>query len=231
MNRTLTTAVGAVAIACLAIRGGTASAQSLETGELKLVGVDGDPIEGGGSTTPFTLRLPRGAECPGDSADDNYRVNSYMVPAAVEPQDVAFDGLGPKPTGYGPGKEFRQPLYDTATTFFVSIQTEDAEAPGDPGKILELPNFAFGVFRPGDVPAGRYHVGLACTLINEIERVWDAQIDVVEDPGDQPAQIHWSVVGFEPSDGSSPPYLALGVGAAAALAVSVVLLRRRSPAR
>ena len=35
------------------------------------------------SDTTFTLRLPAGAACTGDSANDGYRVQSYMVRASA----------------------------------------------------------------------------------------------------------------------------------------------------
>ena len=219
-------AIGLGSLMLLQHAGPAAGQPEVEVGEVEVVDADGDRLSGGGSTTPFSLELPDGAECPGDSTDDDYRVNSYMVPSSVDPLDVTYNGLGPTPSVVGPGREFRQPLYDVESTFFVSIQTEDAEDPGDPGKIQALPLFDFDVFKPGDVPPGPYNIGIACTLFNEIERVWNAQIEVTVDQADEPAAIRWSVVGFEPSDGSTFPIVPVA-GVVVALATLVFVLRRR----
>ena len=87
------------------------------------------------------------------------------------------------------------------------------------------------MFEPGDLPAGAYRLGIACTLDNEITRVWDAEIEVREDAADSPGQIAWTVVGFQPSDGSGSSAAPIAIGAAAAaVAVTVLLVRRRSSA-
>ena len=75
--------------------GGTATAaQSVDVRRAEVVAPSGRPIDGGGSATPFTLRLPDGAACPGDSANDGYRVNSYMVPLDVDPTTVTYLNAG-----------------------------------------------------------------------------------------------------------------------------------------
>ncbi len=153
-----------------------------------------------------------------------------MVPESVTPTDVTYDGLGPAPQRYRGDGSFQMPLYQEDSASFVSVQTADAERPGDPGVIVDLPRFDFDVYAPGDVPAGRYHVGIACTLLNEITRVWDAEVVVTEDPADEPAQLRWSVVGFDPADDSSTPILPIAAGAAAITALIVLYIRRRRPA-
>jgi uncharacterized protein (TIGR03382 family) len=177
----------------------------------------------GGSATPFSVRLPDGSTCPGDSANDGYRVNSYMVPGAVDPAEITYDGLGPTPAAYGDHSTFREPLFDIETNSFASAQTADAETPGEPGPIISIPMFSFGVYAPGDLPAGRYHIGIACTLINEIVTIWDAEIVVTRSNDDEPAQIRWRV-----ADGSRASTGTSNVGApVAVLAVVVVVLVRR----
>ncbi len=206
------------------------AAQSADVRAAEVVGPSGRPIDGGGSATPFTLRLPDGAACPGDSANDGYRVNSYMVPFDVDPTVVTFDGTGPIPATLGTAGPFRQPLYDVNTHPFVSDQTAEAIAPGEPGPIVNVPAFSFGVFAPGDVPAGRYHVGIACTRLNEIEVVWDAELTVMEAADDEPAGLRWATTRAE-SDAGAGPSAAIALGAAAALGAVVLLgrARRRRP--
>ena len=73
------------------------SATAERAGTAQIVTADDQSV--GGSRTAFALRLPNGASCPGDSADDGYRVNSFVVPATVRVEDIAFDGQGPTPSG------------------------------------------------------------------------------------------------------------------------------------
>ena len=123
------------------------------------------PSRAAASATPFTLRLPSGAECPGDSADDDYRVNSYMVPDSVDPLEVAYDGLGPTPNQARAGR--RVPPAALRRQHDLLREHPDGrttENRATRASIQELPLFDFDVFTPGDVPAGRYHVGIACTL-------------------------------------------------------------------
>jgi hypothetical protein len=162
-------------------------------------GASGQPLAGGGSATAFALRLPVGAACTGDSASGNYRVQSYMVPAAVDPVSLTFDSQGPVPQGTGAA--FRQPLYDTSTRAYVNIQTDIATVPGGGGTISQVPTFNLAVFVPDGpslVPEGTYNLGLACTLgpagPRQLDRLWNAQIAVSAESADTPAGIRWSAV-------------------------------------
>jgi hypothetical protein len=211
----------AVVLAPLVLGTPAAAGGSIEVGEVTM------SADSGGSATDFTLELPDGAACPGDSANDGYRVQSYMVPASVDPTTVTYNGTGPIPSVYGDYADFRQPLYDIESNSFVSAQTADAVSPGQPGPILEPPTFDLEVYGPGQLPAGRYHLGLACTLLNEIATVWDTEIVVADAPDDAPAQISWTAVGATGASGSSSrgPAVAVVLGAAA-LGGLVLLVRR-----
>lgn len=189
-----------------------------------------EAMEEGGSATEFSLRLSDGASCPGDSADDDYRVNSYMVPFSVDPASVTYNGLGPTPNEYGTFETFRQPLYDIDSNSFVSGQTADAVQFGDPGLIIGIPSFDFAVYGPGDLPAGRYHVGIACTLNNEVVKVWDTELVVTSAAGDEPAAIHWTNPAASGSGGSAPsrPLAAVALAIVAAAGVGALAVRRRT---
>ncbi len=220
------------------LRGSTiADAQDLELGQVRIVDGAGDPVAGGGSRDPFTLDLPAGAACPGDSADDGYRVSSYMVPASVHPGEVTYDGLGPSPRVHGRYEGFQQPLYDVTSAFFVSALTADAEEPGAPGLIAQPPMFDLAVYAVGDLPAGAYRIGIACTLSNDVVRVWDTQLRVVEDAADEPAGVRWEAVGVAQDGGSGGSTtavavaVALGIAGAAGAAGLVLIRRRQAPVR
>jgi hypothetical protein len=149
------------------------------------------PLSSGGSATPFALVLPSGAACPGDSATDDYRVQTYMVPSTVSPGTLTFDPNGPSPQGVG--ADFRQPLFDTSGNPVVNRLTDIAT-----GTISGLPTFDFAVYGPDGpdlVPAGTYNVGVACTLNLVLERYWNVQLVFTADPADEPSGITWTVVG------------------------------------
>lgn len=235
MTGGLRTAVAALTmLGAWSCRPPTAAAQEIPIERATLVDGAGDPLRGGGSRDPFTLELPQGAACPGDSADDDYRVNTYMIPASADPATVPYDGLGPSPRVHGQDDDVRQPLYDTSSAFVVSQLTEDAQEPGEPGRIVPLPMLDLAVFAPGDLPPGTYRVGVACTRFNEVEHVWDAQLRIVEDASDEPAGIRWEAIGVGSGDtgsGTGPAPFVLGGIALAGAASFVTYRRRRSPAR
>lgn len=166
----------------------------------------GQPLSGGASATPFSFLLPAGAACAGDSANDGYRVQSYMVPAAVDVGSLTFDSAGPVPTTIGSG--FRQPLYTSTFSPYVNAQTANAfPAPG-PGPVVNIPAFSLGLWEPGNVPAGAYDVGIACTLgppsATQLDQYWNVQIEVVADAADEPAGLTWTVVEGSTTTTTSP---------------------------
>ena len=102
------------------------------------------PLDSGTTATPFSLQLPAGAACRGDSANQGYRVQSYMVPANVDPATLQFGSVGPIPVATG--VKLREPLYDLNTSPFANAQTAVATHPPGPGPIINIPGFNFSVF-------------------------------------------------------------------------------------
>jgi hypothetical protein len=98
--------------------------------------------------------------------------------------------------------------------------------------IVNVPSFSYAVFSPGMIAEGRYHIGIACTLINDTVKYWSTDIVVTSAAADKPAGFRWRAA--EPasttSGRSSRGVLAL-VGVAAASAVAVVALYRRRAGR
>ncbi len=162
----------------------------------------GQPLLSGGSATPFALGLPTGAACTGDTAAGGYRVQSYMVPASVDPGALTFGPDGPTPADVGAA--LRQPLFSTASTPFVNVNTAVATSPGGPGLVTNLPTFSFAVFGssgPQVVPPGTYNIGYACTVGGEyaLDKYWNARLTFVADATDQPSGITWTAVDTPPS--------------------------------
>ena len=154
----------------------------------------GVPLESGGSTTAFSIGLPAGAACTGDSATGGYRIQSYMVPAAIDPATLKFNANGPTPSGVD--VDFSQPLFDTVGgTPYVEALTAIADTPGGPGLILSIPGFNFAVFSTGHILPGVYNLGIACTLgppteEDQLEKYWNTQMTFTEDAAD-PIGVKW----------------------------------------
>ncbi len=184
------------------------------------------PRADGGRATEFSLRLPEGASCPGDSANDGFRVQSFIVPGTDDPAALRYKSTSPEGEG-------RYALYDVATSPYVQGFTAEAEAPGQPGLIVNVPTFSFAVFPPGELGEGPHHVGIACTLINETVRFWDTEMVLTRAPDDPPAEIRWRApasVGAR-DDRSSVVPLGVVVAVLLSAAIAVVVVRRRKARR
>ena len=157
----------------------------------------GQPLTQGGSATVFALTPPSGASCTGDSTTGGYRVQTYMVPAAIDPATLTFGPQGPLPAGTG--ASLRQPLFSAGTPV-INKTTAVASTPGGGGLLTGLPTISFGLFGasgPQIVPPGLYNIGYACTLgvasATQLDKYWNAQLTFSADPTDVPAGITWVV--------------------------------------
>lgn len=184
----------------------------------------GLPLTGGSAATPFTLQLPSGASCRGDSANDGYRVQTYMVPERIDPATLQFGSVGPVPVGTGTA--FRQPLFKTTSDPVVNTQTAAATRTPGPGPIVNIPAMNFSVYREGDIPAGTYNVGVACTKgpasPTQLDTYWNTKLVVTAAPGTAAAAITWTVpsppAAAAPVPAGPPGEVATAVEAAAATA-------------
>jgi hypothetical protein len=187
------------------------------------------PLSEGASATLFSLDLPDGAACPGDTANDDWRVQGFMIPVDDDPATIRYGVIGPE------GEQF--PLFAFDTRPFAHQFTEVAAAPGEPGVIPALPALTFGVFTPGDVPPGTYRIGVACTFFRQTADYWDTEIVIELDPSDELAGFRWSVpnapdgaIDATDTGGGVSGWLLLAAGlggAAALLALAGVVAGRR----
>ena len=167
----------------------------------------GKQISDGKGSTSFSFILQGKSECQGDSAEGNYRIQSFIVPQTVDPKSLTFEST--KPAGVG-----NWALYDVNTRPYVQDLTSVAVAPGKPGRIDSIPQLSFAVFPPGTLAPGLYKMGIACSLMNDATRIWETTIEITEDLNDSPANIRWTVIGGVTAEGGSTnpvPLLALGV--------------------
>ena len=206
--------VAAVATLGTATRVGASVDAPVDAGDVMVIdGADRQLEVGrGGSAALFSLRLPESSTCPGDSLHDQWRVQSFMVPVDVDVTQLQYGVIGPE-------GEQQYALYDERTKPFVNELTRANEVAGQPGFIGDIPVFSFGLFPPGTVAPGTYRIGLACTLLRETAKYWDAEIVIEAAADDQPAGLTWSVVGGPDVESSGP-----SAAAGAPFPVSTVLI-------
>lgn len=201
----------------------------VDAGAIEFVDPDTrQPMESGDSNSVFSFGLPLDAACPGDSANDDWRVQSFLIPASDDPGALEYGVI--RADGDG-----RFAVYTVDTRPYMHFLTEQNGAPGLPGRVDQSPRLTFAVFPAGTLPAGNYRLGVACTYFRETARYWDTEI-VIEDAADvHPGQFRWRLA--EPPSAPSEvdsdssvvtPALLVTIGLAAAGALWFGSRRRRS---
>lgn len=187
-------------------------------------------VDEAGSGEEFGIRLPPGASCPGDSANDQWRVQTFIVPASEDPASLTYDAVGPVGDGLWA-------LYGTDTNPLVHGLTARNSGPGEPGLITGLPSISFAVFPPGTLPDGTYRIGVACTHFRETASYWDTEIEIESSADDEPAGFVWKVLdqssasGASSQDAGGSNWAILAVVAVLAIAAGGFALTKRRRAR
>lgn len=226
-------AVAVVAASAVAVPPVSASVESpVRAGDVVIVTDDGrEELDHGGSATGFTLRLPEGASCPGDSQNDQWRIQSFIVPATDDPGALQYELIGPA------GGGVRYALYDQLDNPYMQQFTQPNTSPGQPGRVPAVAPLSFGVFPPGTIPAGTYRIGIACTYFRDTGTYWDTTIVVVDDASDAPSKFVWRLESAPASvltsnDGADTGWwIAGGVALAILAALAWSMRHRRTPSR
>ena len=211
-----------VTVASTSVAAGTID-NPVDAGDVQVVAVDAGStvVSGGASGTVFTLQLPEGAACPGDSRNDQWRVQSYIVPVGVDPGELFYESNDPAGDG-------NWSLYGAGTNPYVDELTLPNTEAGQEGLIGTIRPLSFAVFPPGLLPEGEYTIGVTCTFFREPARFWDTQIRIIDDPTDEPAALRWEVLsapeeavdaGSGGNGGGLPQRLLVALVAAGAAAV------------
>jgi hypothetical protein len=205
----------------------TASNEAVDAGTLGVA----DPADRNaprqvyGADDVFAIILPDDAACPGDSYHDNWRVQSFVVPAADRVADLLFSGVGPE----GVEGDARWPLRQVNSFTYVDELTLANEAPGQPGVIDQLPPFATLSFLPDELPPGDYRLGVACTLERSVGRYWDIALTTTLDETGSGLTWEFESTGPDTSTSSGPSMAPFAIGGV--VIAAVVLLRRRTTTR
>ena len=180
-----------------------------------------EAITGGDAQSGFSLKLPGGAACSGDSIHDDYRVQSFMVNAGTDVAALTFGEVGPEPASLG--SEFRQALFLRNTNAYVNAATNVAAEAGGAGAIIDIPVFTLSGFSASDLPPARYVLGIACTKgaasAAQIDRYWSATLDLSGADAAGSAHRRWTTPAID-LDSSKP---ASGQDASASATASTAL--------
>lgn len=203
-----------------------------DMGAVGLVDQRGETVSSGDGTTQFFVRVPKDATCPGDSANDQWRLHSFLLPVGDDPLDIVFDSTGPVPAW----SNNRWPLFEVATsTPMSSVMLPRNEAPGEPAPIGATPLVSFRVQAENQFPGGRYRLGLACTYFDQTTQYWDTLIDMTAvAPDGEPASLTFTLP--EPTtigsrESSNTLRIALVAIAASGLAYALLRHRAERPGR
>lgn len=176
--------LGAAAVAAVAAGLPLAqSASALPPGTPPALELDFIPSGVKTSDTTFQFNLPVGEACPGDSASDGYRVNTYVTPASNDPAAITYSGLG-VPSGPAFTAALRSPGGSPVSGLTVSAVDG----------FITLPATGFR-FHTQALPAGDYNVGIACVLnqsgtINTM-KYYNATMTVAPSAGAGPQNFIW----------------------------------------
>lgn len=189
IGRVLIVIIGAALV--VAVLTTPAGAADRRAGPVTVMKVDdpGSTKQSGAVDDRFLLKPPARAACPGDSLNDDYRIQSFIVPDNDDPGALEYESL--KPVGEG-----RWALYNQWGSRWVQKMTSPNSGTGTPGLIDESPVLTLAYFKPGQLPAGTYRIGLACTYENVTARYWDARIEFT--PGDADGSGSWIVLDQSP---------------------------------
>jgi hypothetical protein len=173
--------------------------------------------------------MPRATSCPGDSEHDGWRVQTFIVPAAIDTATITFGEIGPD-------GEHQYAVYDDFSNPVINLVTVRNNDAGQPGRIDMFPPLSFRVFPPGEIPDGTYHIGVACTKFGAMANFWETDIVITAAPDDQPAQMTWRVPSAPesaPSGASEPssfPWTGVFIAVFVAAVLFYILASRRSRA-
>jgi len=150
---------------------------AVDAGDLVLVDVGGTPLRSGNSDTAFSLKLPEGATCPGDTAHDQWRWQGFVVPADVAVDDIKYYVLGPDMPN-------SKALYTSDSKYAADQFLLPNASAGEPGRFQSMPFFTYSRFPKGLLPEGSYRMMVTCTFFRDTAKYWDTGFEITESDSD-----------------------------------------------
>ncbi len=181
------------------------------------------------STTAFRLRLPDGASCAGDSANDDYRVQTFLVPADTDLSSMKYRSRSPD------GSDLYRALRYVDGESAIQLPTNQNAQAGQPGLVTEPAQpYTFAFYIENSLPPGTWKLGVACTPADwVVDRFWDAEVLLESAPEVEPGglrvrvlQDEASIAAAQPSD--DLPMVPILAGSAFVIAMVVIALQRFS---
>jgi hypothetical protein len=177
------------------------------------------PLTGGGSASLYSVVLPQGAACPGDTAHKGYLVYSYLLPKGVPLDSVSFK-TGVPSQGLG---------FIAAGAYFGAVNTAEWT-----GQVPTLPDdFTWSRWSAhellGNGTSATWQGGLACADVHgAVAASWNTEVVFSADRSD-PRGYRWSVA-HDPSPASRPIWLVVvgALGLVLAIVGAAGWLTRRS---
>lgn len=162
-----------------------------DVGDVRLVNVDGQIVNSGSGTTSFFILVPEDSTCPGDSANDQWRTHSFLVPEVDDVLTLWFGSTGPEP----PWQADRYPMFENQNGLPLSQMMLARNAvPGLPGRVEQSGETSFRVHAENDIVSGRYRIGVACAYFRQTTQYWDLVVEVTSGSDSKPEQLRWKVV-------------------------------------
>ena len=178
--------------------------------------VSGDPVDlvntrglrispaFGDSSTEIALTLaPPDNVCPGDTTTGNFRWTTFMMPAAVPMATMTYDSNGPLAPS---GVSFASPLFSFGDLApLVDRSTTDVT-----GRIEGTTTIGFRGLTPGQLAAGQYKIGYACTQEPSpgrpaiTHRFWQFILTIAPSETGGPARFVWTIETLLPTTTGAP---------------------------
>ena len=171
---------------------------------------------------------PTAASCPGDSANAGFRVESFLIPASVDPTTLHFFGGQPQVNGANVGANLIQ---SGPNAPYVLEDTAPANGGTPYGQIFQpIPPFSMSRYlnaRSSLFPTGNYLMGIACADTNEnLTNFWDTPVSINREANNGVGT--YTIPNPPASTPEVPLPLLLPLGAVALLGSGVWAQRRRS---
>ena len=202
-----------------------------DVGDARLVQFDGALVNSGDGTTRFFVVLPDDASCPGDSANDQWRTHSFLVPEDDDVLGLWFGSSGPEP----PWENDRYPMFNVTNGLpLAQMMLQRNDVAGRPGFVEQSVETSFADHAENGIVAGRYRLGVACGYFRQTTQYWDLVVDISVDGSGTPAGLQWTVVAGEGAAVPAPPFdtekwVGRALIAVGALAVLWLVVTRRRP--